>query len=504
MYLLKLPENKQITPFFVIGKWCVSQGDAVEKEQKLCEIEGFGETMEIISPLGGTVASVDVAGGQIFACSQVLATIGQPSEKSTETKVEKNEVAGNIAKESGSKMDNIIPILMPQAGQSMEEGTIISWKVKAGDTITVGQVILDIETDKATMEVEAPDAGRISKIVAQEGEIIEVKVPIAYIGDDDAAVEAYIAANSDGAPAESAPVAQAAPAAQAQQKPVGIQQAAATSDSGRVKASPAARKIAQQKGIDIAAVATGSGPGGRIISTDVENANISAVPAAAPGEVRSIPISKMRKAIAKNLTRSKQTVPHFYMKATIEADKLFSLYKETKQQFKCSLNDFITLACARLIAQYPAFRSHYKETEILEFPTANIGIAVGTDDGLTVPVLVGADRMNLQTVGTQTRSIVENARKGKMEGLGQGVFTITNLGMFGTEEFSAIINPPEAAILAVGAIVEAVIVKDGALKAGRVMTVQLSADHRIIDGLLAAQFMKDLKELLQDPQQLLT
>jgi pyruvate dehydrogenase E2 component (dihydrolipoamide acetyltransferase) len=212
----------------------------------------------------------------------------------------------------------------------------------------------------------------------------------------------------------------------------------------------------------------------------------------------------MRRAIANNLLYSKQNIPHFYAKVTIDAGLLFTTYRKTKEQFKCSVNDFVTGACAKTIRQYPAFRSQYKGTEVIENPAVNIGIAVGTDEGLTVPVVLGADRMKLENLSARTREVVESARNGKLEGMGQGVFTITNLGMFGVEEFSAIINPPESAILAVGAIREGVVVENGAMRPTRLMTVTLSVDHRVIDGVLAAQFLKTLKELLEAPEQLVS
>jgi pyruvate dehydrogenase E2 component (dihydrolipoamide acetyltransferase) len=221
-----------------------------------------------------------------------------------------------------------------------------------------------------------------------------------------------------------------------------------------------------------------------------------------PTETYVHPLTKMRKAIANNLLYSKQNVPHFYAKTTIDAGLLFATYRKTKEAFKCSVNDFVTRACAKAIRQYPAFRSQYNATEIIEKPSVNIGVAVGTDEGLTVPVVLDADRMNLEKLAARTRDVVESARNGKLEGMGQGIFTITNLGMFGVEEFSAIINPPESAILAVGAIREGVVVENGAMRPSRLMTVTLSVDHRVIDGVVAAQFLKTLKELLENPEQL--
>jgi pyruvate dehydrogenase E2 component (dihydrolipoamide acetyltransferase) len=277
------------------------------------------------------------------------------------------------------------------------------------------------------------------------------------------------------------------------------------SQEGRVKASPAARRIAGEKGIDLSKISTGSGPCGRILSTDIP---ATAVPSAKPApavskEIVRKKMSGMRKAIAKNLLASKQNIPHFYMQMTFNAEPMYSCYQTEKQKYPCSLNDLVTLACGRTIREFPAFRSKIDGDDIVEYPSANIGIAVGMDDGLVVPVIVGVDSMTLAELAAESKRIVTTARGGKTENMGKGVFTITNLGMFGVESFSAIINPSEASILAVGALREDIIVKDGAIRAGKVMTMTISADHRLIDGLLAAKFMARLKELLENPSSML-
>ena len=285
--------------------------------------------------------------------------------------------------------------------------------------------------------------------------------------------------------------------------------------NGSVKASPLARKLAREGGLNLASVGIGSGPGGRILSTDLAKAKASTPGGEAPGRSNKVAIapvasmtateivrtkmSKMRKAIGANLLMSKQTVPHFYLRGTIDASPLMSYYRGEKTKYPCSVNDVVALACAKAIIEFPALRSKIDKDEMVEYPTVNIGVAVGVEDGLTVPVLLNAHLMNLQQIAANTRRIADNARAGKLEGYGQGNFTITNLGMFGVEEFAAIVNPPEPGILAVGAVREDVIVKDGAMRPGKVMTMTLSCDHRIVDGLLAAKFMARLKELLENP-----
>jgi len=390
----------------------------------------------------------------------------------------------------------VIPILMPQAGQTMEEGTIISWRVKEGDRIKVGQIIFEVETDKANVEIEAVDSGRVAKIVVREGRTVAVKTPVAYIAEKDSDVEEYLTGSSarEGESKTGTQVDKA----QAMNWQVLQTGKAGTDESGglRKKISPAARKLAEQKGIDISALPPGSGPGGRIITKDIEK-----VEASTSGR-KGQPINKMRRAIAQNLTFSKQNIPHFYVKLTIEAQRLLDMYQQMKQEIKCSVNDFIILACAKAIRQHPAFRSQYKNDEIKISSNVNIGIAVGLDDGIVVPVIIDADKMNFKSLAERSRQIIENARGGKIEGAGQGVFTITNLGMFGVEEFIAIINPPESAILAVGAIHEDVKVENGLVKPVRSMILSLSVDHRVVDGVSAAKFLQTLKEFLEEPEQL--
>ena len=417
---------------------------------------------------------------------------------------------------------------MPKPGQSVEEGEIVAWHVKPGDRVKSGDILFDVETDKATIEVEATDAGRVSRIVLKEGETSAVLQPVAYLSEDDAAVDAYLArvkvapipsgAQTTAGTADEA--AAISPGAKTQAIP-GLSQAAvgtpaatyasapqvrAVAPGERIYASPAARKIASERGVDLAAIPSGRGPGGRILSTDVLSQaggtpTLGAAPVpAGPPVVRKM--SPMRRAIAKNLLASKQNIPHFYMRMTLDAGPMMAFYRAEKAKYPCSVNDVVSLACARVIAEFPAFRSRLDKNEVVEFAHANIGIAVGMDDGLVVPVLAGAETMSLRQLAAETRRLAEAARGGRIEGLGLGVFTITNLGMFGVEEFAAIINPPEGSILAVGAVREDVVVSGGAIRPGLVMTVTLSADHRLIDGLMAAKFLARLKEVLQAPAQL--
>ena len=409
-------------------------------------------------------------------------------------------------------------VAMPKAGQSMEEGAILKWHRHEGDTVAKGEILLEIDTDKAAIEVESPRGGVLRKILCAEGTTVPVLAPIAIIAgaSDDISAElseaqaelnALLNGESKPAPEETlsrpmrAEPVSSAPSA-ATREPVGkpVTPAIPSAEPGRLKASPAARKMAQNLQVDLLSVGPGSGPGERILTTDVARA--AAEVAAVPHGVPRRPLTGMRKAIARIMQASKQAIPHFYVKLTIDAEPLRKFYWAEKQKYPCTINDIMTLACARVIREFPAFRSRLESEEVVEFPAASIGVAVGMDEGLVVPVVVGAEGMSLEQLALETQRIVEAARNGKVVAMGQGVFTITNLGGFGVEEFSAIINPPEAAILAVGAMRESVIVKDGGIRPAWIMTMVLSADHRLIDGLMAARFLKRLKEVLEAPETL--
>jgi pyruvate dehydrogenase E2 component (dihydrolipoamide acetyltransferase) len=483
---IKLPQAAKSMQSGTVRRWLKKPGDSVQQGDLIVELETDAGVLQLESPVSGRMGEILLAEGKSGPINAPLVTI----ESDTAASPTPAPIAATPKPASSAPSGKVIPILMPKAGQSMEEGTINKWHVKPGATISKGQLIFEIETDKANMDVEAQDAGRLARIVSPEGSVVPVQQPVAYLADNDADVDALVG-GSGPAPAPVAKV--EAPAAAPQR--ASVVSSPAVSDGGRVKASPAARKIAGERGIALNAVAHGSGPGGRILSTDVP---LSAAPVSG-GRKR---MSQMRKAIAKALSHSKQNIPHFYVKLTVDAAPSLAFYKAMKEQFPCSINDVIIFACSRLVKEFPSFRTKIEGDEFVEAPAANIGIAVGMDEGLVVPVLQGADRMKLQQIAAETKRLATSARAGKIEGMGSGSFTVTNLGMFGTEEFTAIINPPEAAILAVGAAREAVVVKDGALKPGKTMTVTLSVDHRIIDGVLAAKFLARLKELLEAPEKI--
>ncbi len=541
-------------------KWNVKEGETIEKGQIIFEVETDKATIEIEADASGRLAKIVADEGQIVAIRQPVAYLGDDDEAldaylsslatdatSTSSGSPESLAAAGTPATPGSPESlaadgtsasseapaGVTPVLMPQVGNDMEEGTIVKWVASEGDAVAKGEIIFEVETDKATIEIEADADGRLARIVVGEGETVAIKTPVAYLGDDDAAVDTYIASlaadgTSASTSANTSPPSGSVdvPSTAKPPKRVDVPSTAkrpqvvsprlagdgTSPSSGRVKASPAARKFAAQRGVDLAAVAPGTGPGGRVLSTDVMAAPAGGT-AAAPRVAAVSPqgaalgnediiteLPKMRRAIARNLTASKQNVPHFYMKLTIDADPMMAFYRTQKQQYKLSVNDVIVKAVAATLSEFPAFRSRFEDTQITERPRANVGVAVGTDDGLRVPVVMNADLLSLPELAAESRRVIENARAGKLENLGEGVFTISNLGMFGIEEFSAIINPPEAAILAVGAVREDVIVSGGAIKPSRVCTMTLSCDHRVVDGLVAAQFAARLKELLENPQ----
>ncbi len=516
MALLSMPKLGRVSEDAFVLESAVVAGQAVVKGDVLAVVQMPGQCVEIEAPDSGRVVECGIRAGMLVLPGDPLVKIeamdaeagGREGAPCVAGKRGGEDSGAPARAAGGADAGRVVPILMPQAGQSMEEGTVVAWKVREGDRVQAGQVVCEIETDKAVMEMEATDAGRLAKIVAHEGDVVLVKRPIAFLAEDDRDVDAYLSAmpatGEDGG-------ADMASSVSCKDEGRGFDTAASVAPTpssgpsvplagGRVKASPAARKMAKEKGVDLAVMPAGSGPGGRILSRDLTSSS-AVSPAPTGGAIRR-DMAKMRRAIARNLLWSKQNIPHFYLKATVESQALFALYKKTRESFKCTINDFVTRACALSVAEMPALRSRYHDDHIMEYPHANIGIAVGTEQGLTVPVVIEAERMTLRELAAKTGDMVANARQGKLEGTGQGVFTVTNMGMFGVEEFSAIVNPPESAILAVGAIREGVKVDDGVLRATRLMTMVLSVDHRIVDGAAAAAFMTRVKALLEAPEQL--
>ena len=487
-------------------RWLKQPGDGFSTGDALVELEIQDALVHLEASQSGTLTQVVAQPRQTVQVGAELARVEETGGPAPQSKPE-TTMTQQPSQTPGSPA-NVTPIVMPQAGNTMEEGTVVSWKVTEGDQIEVDQIICEIETDKATIDYESPEAGRLARIVAHEDETVLVKEPIAFLADNDTDVDAYLAAKGTAAAVVAAPSAGATAGSSAKAVPVTAEAHLGSGLSpvtaeGRIKASPAARRIARERGIDLASLGAGSGPGGRLLSNDVAKAKVVAIVSSDGKPIRR-PMPKMRRAIGLNLQRSKQTVPHFYVRMTIDAGPLFAYYREQKPRTNCTLNDCVVLAISRAMAECPGVRSQIDGDEIIQYPHANIGIAVGVDDGLVVPVVRNVDTLTLSQLAAEAKRVVENARNGKLENIGQGNFTVSNLGMFGVEEFSAIINPPESGILAVSAVRETVIVENGTMRPGRVMTMTLSADHRVVDGLLAAEFLGRLKGILENPSDELT
>jgi pyruvate dehydrogenase E2 component (dihydrolipoamide acetyltransferase) len=427
-----------------------------------------------------------------------------------------------------------IEILMPALSPTMTEGNVTKWLKKEGDEVHSGDVLAEIETDKATMEFEAADDGRLGKILVPEGaEGIKVNQPIALLlGEgEDASALATVAS----------PVAAPEPTTLHPQQTASVQTAArpiserAGNGKGRVFASPLARRMAQQAGLDLAAI-TGSGPQGRIVKADIEAA-LSAergvpaparpaaqpqpAPSAAPGAAPILskervlalagnppyterPLTAMRRVIARRLTEAKQTVPHFYLTVDCEIDELLKFRADLNAKsdaYRISVNDFVIRATALALRQVPAANASWSDEAILLWDTVDIAVAVALEDGLITPVVKNADRKGLAVIANETKDLAARARAGKLklEEFQGGTFSISNLGMFGVRDFAAVINPPHGGILAVGAGEQRPVVKNGALAIATVMSCTLSCDHRAVDGAVGAQFLAALKKLVEDP-----
>jgi pyruvate dehydrogenase E2 component (dihydrolipoamide acetyltransferase) len=356
MPTIKLPQvGKSSHPATVI-RWRKRPGETIEKGDVLLDIETEEGAAQIESPAAGTLKEIFVTEGKTVPVNSPLGNITDRDGATTNPTSPAPKPAGQV-----------IPVLMPQAGQSMEEGTLIKWRVAVGDVIKKGDIIFEIETDKATMEVEATDSGRLSRTLLAEGGTSKVLIPVAFLADNDADVDIFLASSATAAPTAAKPAAVAPTPTSLVSTPT------TTTTSGRVKASPAARKVAQERGIDLSTIAAGTGPAGRILFTDLPSL------APAPTVVRK-KMSQMRKAIAKNLLASKQTIPHFYMKLTVNADPIYAFYQAEKAKYPCSLNDVVIFALSRALKEFPALRSRLDADELITFPTSNIGVAVGMDD----------------------------------------------------------------------------------------------------------------------------
>jgi pyruvate dehydrogenase E2 component (dihydrolipoamide acetyltransferase) len=416
-----------------------------------------------------------------------------------------------------------INVTMPALSPTMTEGNLAKWHKKEGDKVSAGDVIAEIETDKATMEVEAVDEGVIGKILIPEGsQAVAVNSVIAVLledGEDASAIKAGVSASTKTAVKDSSPAAQNDKPAQLAPSP----QTAPAKSGSRVFASPLAKRIAKDKGVDLTSV-KGSGPHGRIVKADVEGSKPGAAKSAgatAPtlsgdekldifGQVYTeIPNNNIKKITAKRLAEAKQTIPHFYLTVECIIDNLLAARKELNDQakdaYKLSVNDFVIKASAMALKSYPAANVSWDEAAVKQFKHSNISIAVATPNGLITPIIKQAESKGLAQISNEMKELAKKARDGKLkpEEFQGGSFSISNLGMFGVMEFNAIINPPQSCILAVGAGVEKPVVINGKIEIRTVMNVTLSTDHRSVDGAVGAEWLQHFKRYIENPVSML-
>ena len=540
----------------VIAAWHKKVGDPVKKGELLAEVETDKATMDLESYKDGTLLYTGTDKGGKIQVNDLLAIIGAPGEDisslvkgggaaAAPAKAAANTAAaptaapaaaatgGNAATPKAasggldlSKQEEVI--LMPRLSDTMTEGVIADWHKKVGDPVKKGDILADIETDKATMELESYKEGKLLYIGAQKGEKIAVNDLLAVIGDEKKVnLDSIVAAskNKGGVATVSEPAGAATTA--------GVQTAEAgdnghsglsVSADGRIKASPLARKLAAEKGIDISKV-PGSGDNGRIVKKDVDSytpaaasasggASQSAVQVAQAGKpvtavpsgqvsYEDVPVSQMRKVIAKRLAESKFTAPHFYITMSIDMDNAVEARGKLNEvsPVKISFNDLVLKAVAVALKQHPAINSCWLGDKIRVNHHVNIGVAVAIEDGLLVPVVRFADTKSLSQIGAEVKDLAQRAKNKKLQPADWegSTFTISNMGMFGVDEFTAIINPPDACILAVSSIQQIPVVKKGAVVPGNVMKLTLSCDHRVVDGATGSAFLQTVKSLLEEP-----
>lgn len=534
----------------VIAGWHKQVGDTVKKGDLLAEIETDKATMELESYQEGVLLHLGIAAGGKLQVNDLLAIIGKAGEDITALVAQHTggtAPAPAVAQPAAtpaptaaaqptsgidiSTMEEIV--LMPRLSDTMTEGVIAGWNKNVGDTVKKGEVLADIETDKATMELESYKDGVLLYQGAKPGEKIQVNDLLCIIGKEGLDVNAIVAAVKAGGNAtatETASAPTAAPA-KAETAPVAAVTTAApvVVNEGRIFASPLAKKLASEKGIDLKYV-QGSGENGRIVKADIDNYVPATASAASPAVVTTkqesattnytapvvssgtvsfdeVPVSQMRKTIARRLSESLFTAPHFYLTMSIDMDAAVAARAKMNEnaKVKISFNDLVLKATALALKQHPKVNSSWLGDKIRYNHHINIGVAVAVDEGLLVPVVRFADGLSLSQIAVQVKDYAQKAKDKKLqpsdwEG---STFTISNLGMFGIDQFTAIINPPDACILAVGGIAQVPVVKNGAVVPGNVMKVTLSCDHRVVDGATGAAFLQTLKSLLEEPLRML-
>ena len=521
----------------VVAKWLKKVGDSIEEGDILAEIETDKATMEFESFHEGTLLHIGVDEGGTAPVDSLLAIIGEEgedfsallngateapvAEASTETTT-KEATTETPSSEGAAVPEGVQVVNMPRLSDTMTDGTVSSWLKKVGDTVEEGDILAEIETDKATMEFESFYEGTLLHIGVEEGQTAPVDSLLAIIGPAGTNVSAVIA--NGGVVA--APATETKTETKKETAPVAEETNTVSNNSGgRIFASPLAKKIAKDKGYNLADI-KGSGENGRIVKKDVENytpsakveasaASVSASASSTPapaitsfaiaGEegTQEVKNSQMRKAIAKSLGNSKFSAPHFYLNIEVDMDNAIASRKTINAipDTKVSFNDMVVKACAMALQKHPQVNTSWTDNNTLYHSHIHVGVAVAVDEGLVVPVIKHTNQMSLTQIGGAVRDLAGKARNKKIkpDEMQGSTFTVSNLGMFGIESFTSIINQPNSAILSVGAIVEKPVVKNGQIAVGNTMKLTLACDHRTVDGAVGAQFLQTLKTFIENP-----
>ncbi|MDB2612394.1 2-oxo acid dehydrogenase subunit E2 [Flavobacteriaceae bacterium] len=526
--VINMPRLSDTMEEGTVASWLKKVGDTVEEGDILAEIETDKATMEFESFYEGVLLHIGVAEGETTKVDELLAIIGEKGEdisaflegtkplESIENEVVSEEAVEEVKIDVAEIPEGVVMVTMPRLSDTMEEGTVASWLKKVGDTVEEGDILAEIETDKATMEFESFQSGTLLHIGLEEGESAKVDSLLAVIGPKGAEVSQLVTNfKVDGitdsqvetvAETIDIPEIQTVP----EVKKTDIQNMPKVNSSGRLFVSPLAKKLAEEKNISLSQV-QGSGENGRIIKRDIES--FTPVASTSASVAKFIPVgqedfdeitnSNMRKAIAKNLVKSKFTAPHYYLNVEFDMDNAIAFRSQynTLPETKISFNDMIVKACALALKQHPQVNSQWFDDKMRMNNHVHIGVAVAVPDGLVVPVVRFANEQSLPQINIAVKDYAVRARNKKlaldeMEG---STFTISNLGMFGIESFTSIINQPNSAILSVGAIVQKPVVKDGQVIAGNTMKLSMACDHRTVDGATGAQFLQTLKGYIENP-----
>ncbi len=554
--VIKMPRLSDTMEEGTVASWLKKKGDKVEEGDILAEIETDKATMEFESFYEGTLLHIGIEEGETANVDALLAIIGEEGEdisglidgsadadsgSEDEEETSENDSAEDAEASSEEKSDDTseeeasddagseIPegvevVTMPRLSDTMEEGTVASWLKKEGDSVDEGDILAEIETDKATMEFESFYKGTLLHIGIQEGETAKVDALLAIIGEEGTDVSGVISNFKSGGAKKEAPKKEEKPKKEAPKKEEAKKEAPkkeapkkeeskpaknTSSSDGRIFASPLAKKLAEEKGIDLAKV-PGSGENGRVVRKDIENytpaasgAGVQQFVATGEESYEDVNNSQMRKAIAKSLGKSKFTAPHYYLNVEFNMENMIAFRSQFNQlpDTKVSYNDMIIKAVSIALKQHPQVNSQWFDDKMRLNKHVHIGVAVAVPDGLVVPVVEFANEKSLQQINAEVKELAGKARNKKLkpEEMQGSTFTISNLGMFGITNFTSIINQPNSAILSVGSIIEKPVVKDGKIVVGNTMTLSMACDHRTIDGATGAKFLQTLKTYIENP-----